>query len=128
MLLAIVLVEGQNPVCRLLCRLKIEPHIYIWVGIRKRDLNISVDLSLFVLIHNINYKLTNFNSIIFKKICTENNSLTVQIFSNLQSHPYFHSEERLVNLVRGRECFVGLYILLVMSGILFRELSSNGGI
>ena len=26
----------------------------------------------------------------------------------LHNHPIFHSEERLVNLVRGRECFVGL--------------------
>ena len=45
---------------------------------------------------------------------TKNNSLTVcTIFFNLQNHPTFHSEERLVNLVRGRECFVGLSILLV---------------
>ena len=38
------------------------------------------------------------------------------MFFNLQNHPTFHSEERLVNLVRGRECFVGLSILLVFAG------------
>ena len=30
---------------------------------------------------------------------------------NLQNHPTVHSEERLVNLVRGREHFVGLSLL-----------------
>ena len=35
----------------------------------------------------------------------------MQIFFNLQNHPTFHSEERLVNLVRRRECSVGLSIL-----------------
>ena len=35
------------------------------------------------------------------------------IVFNLQNHPTFHSEESLVNLVRGRECLVGLSILLV---------------
>ena len=34
-------------------------------------------------------------------------------FFNLQIHPTFHSEEKLVNLERGRVCFVGLSILLV---------------
>ena len=39
--------------------------------------------------------------------------MTVQFFSNLKIHPTFHSEERLVNLVRRREFFAGLSILLV---------------
>ena len=43
----------------------------------------------------------------------KNNSLTVQIFFNLQNHPTFQSKEWLVILVRGRECFVVLSILLV---------------
>ena len=47
------------------------------------------------------------------KLKTKNNSLTVNTFFNLQNHPTFHSEERLVNLERGRECCVGLSILLV---------------
>ena len=33
---------------------------------------------------------------------------------NLQSHPTFHSVERLANLKRGRECFVCLSILLLV--------------
>ena len=42
------------------------------------------------------------------------NLLSVQIFSIIKiTHPTFHSEERFVNLVRGRECFNGLSILLV---------------
>ena len=36
---------------------------------------------------------------------TKDNLLNVQIFPNLQNHPIFHSEERLVNVERGRECF-----------------------
>ena len=48
-----------------------------------------------------------------KKAKTKNNSFSMQIFFNLQYHPTFHSEERMVNLVKGRECFVGLSILLV---------------
>ena len=39
--------------------------------------------------------------------------MTVHIFLNLQNHPTFHSEERLINVVRERECFVGLSRLLV---------------
>ena len=40
--------------------------------------------------------------------------MTVHIFYNLRTnHPTFHSEDRLVNFVRRRECFVGLSILLV---------------
>ena len=34
-------------------------------------------------------------------------------FFSLQNHLTSHSEERLINLTRGRECFVGLSILLV---------------
>ena len=48
-----------------------------------------------------------------KKTKNKNNWLTIQIFFNLQNHPIFHSKEKLVNIVRGRECFVGLSILLV---------------
>ena len=32
---------------------------------------------------------------------------------NLQNHPTFHSEERLINLARGRECFVDLSTYIV---------------
>ena len=46
------------------------------------------------------------------KLKAKTNPLTVQIFFNLQNYPLFHSEELMVNLVRGRECFVGLSILL----------------
>ena len=35
-------------------------------------------------------------------------TLTVQIYNNPQNHPTFHSAERLVHLVRGRERFIGL--------------------
>ena len=48
-----------------------------------------------------------------KNFKPKNNSLNVQTFFNLQNQPTFHSEERLVNLVRGRECFVGLSTFLV---------------
>ena len=44
---------------------------------------------------------------IFKKIKTKNNTFTLYKIQNILS------EERLVNLVRGRECFVILSILLV---------------
>ena len=56
-------------------------------------------------------KLT-FNDL--KKVKTKDYTWTVQIFYNLQNHPTFHSEERLVNLARGRGglCY-SIYILLV---------------
>ena len=38
--------------------------------------------------------------------------LTVQICYDLQNHPTFNSEEMLANSLRGRECFVGLSLLL----------------
>ena len=44
--------------------------------------------------------------------------MTVQIFYNLLNQPTFRSEETLVNLVRRRECFVGLSILLVYGVVL----------
>ena len=73
--------------------------------------NIFVDLSL--LVYPDNTKLhEQFN--VLKNV---NNKiiqwLTVQIFYNLQNRPAFHSEERLVNNVRGRECFVSLSIFSV---------------
>ena len=43
------------------------------------------------------------------------NASTVQIFYYLQNHLNFHSEEMLANFVRGRECFVGLSLILVYS-------------
>ena len=56
-------------------------------------------MSLFALLETvIQTSWTKLNPII-------NYSLTVK---TLHNHPIFHSEERLVNLVRGRECFVGL--------------------
>ena len=48
------------------------------------------------------------NSMIFLK--TENISLPTHFFPSTKSPP-FHSEERLANLERGRECFDGLSIL-----------------
>ena len=52
--------------------------------------NIYLELSLFVLLYNTNFM--NF------------------MFFNLQNHPTFHSQKWLVNLVRERECVVGLYL------------------
>ena len=49
----------------------------------------------------------------FVKTKNKNNTLTVHIFYNLQNHPTFLSDERLVNWARGRECFVGLSVLIV---------------
>ena len=46
----------------------------------------------------------------FFRIKTKNNSMTAQTYFNLQYHPTFHSEERLVNVVRGRECALLVYL------------------
>ena len=76
-------------------------------------------MSLLVLFNNTNFYLkiqtsrTNLNSIKKLKLKQKNNSLTNHIFYNLQNHPIFHSAKRLINFVRGRECFIGLSILLV---------------
>ena len=50
---------------------------------------------------------------IFLKLKTKVIHWLLQISFNLQNYPITHSEETLVNLVRGRECFVGLSKLLV---------------
>ena len=73
--------------------------------------HISMELSLFVLVHNTNFmNKLKFNE--YKKL-KQINSLIEQIFLNLLNHPTFQSVERLVNLGRGREYFVGLSILFV---------------
>ena len=46
----------------------------------------------------------------FFRIKTKNNSMTAQTYFNLQNPPSFHSEERLVNVVRGRECALLVYL------------------
>ena len=81
-------------------------HALIEISLMRRGGNVSVDLSSFVLLYNKNFM----NELKFND---KNNSLTVQIFFNLQNHPTFHSKERLVDLVRGRECFVGLSVFFV---------------
>ena len=81
-------------------------HIHYTVGSRRRGGNISVDLSLFVLLYNTNV-IKNFNLMFFQELKMKNNSLTIHIFFSLQNRdPAVHAEERLVNLERGRECFV----------------------
>ena len=76
----------------------------ISVGLRRRSRNISVDLSLFVLLYNTDFmNKLKFNDFLKLK----------KIFFNLRNHPTFNSEKRLVNLKRGRECSVGLSMLLV---------------
>ena len=86
--------------------------ILVSVGVRRRNGKMSVNLSLFVLLYNTNFmnKLTVYSIICYnlKKFI----DLPVQFFFNLQNHPTCHSGERLVNLEGGRECFVGLSILL----------------
>ena len=48
--------------------------------------------------------------------------LSVNIFFSLQNHPTFHSEEQLVNLARGRECFVAnCWSIYIISYYLFLQ-------
>ena len=77
---------------------------HISVALRRRGGNISVDLSLFVLLYNSNF---------MNKPKFKDSLQTVKFFYNLQNRHTFHSEDRLVNLERGRECFVCLSMLLV---------------
>ena len=73
---------------------------------RKRGGTISVDLALFVIRYNTNFmNKLKLNAFLNHK---QKYYIDCTNFSNLQNHPTFHSEEKLVNLVRGRECFVGL--------------------
>ena len=64
---------------------------------------IGMCLCLFFTSYNTNFK----NKLKCNQIidCTN--------FLNLQNRPNFHSEERLISLVRRGECVVGLSILLV---------------
>ena len=70
------------------------------VGLLRRGGNISVDFS-FLFYFIIQTSWTNLNSMIQKKLIF---LLTIKMFFNQQNHLTFHSEERLANLVRGREC------------------------
>ena len=45
------------------------------------------------------------------------NSLTVQVFFNLENPPTFHSEERLVNLEEQSALMVYLYIISLLGGV-----------
>ena len=82
-------------------------HVRTYIGLRR----IAGNLFLYVLLYNtILLNKLKFNTF-FKKLL-KNNSLTVQIFFIFQNYPTFHSEERLANLVRGRECFVGLSMFM----------------
>ena len=85
------------------------------VGLRRRGENISVDFSLFVLLYTvIRTSCTNLNwMIFFSKLKTKIFHWLYKNFYHPQNHPTFHSEERLVNLVRGKGSFVGLSMLLV---------------
>ena len=69
-------------------------------------------LSLFALLYNINliYKL-KFNDL--KKKLLKTISIDCTNFQQSTLYPTFHSEERLVNLVRERGYFVSLSILIV---------------
>ena len=71
--------------------------------------NIFVDLSLFVLLYNSNImNKIKFTDFVKNKKQKHIIVLYVQIFDNLQNPPTFRSEERLVNLIRRSEYFVGL--------------------
>ena len=59
--------------------------------------NISVDMYFFILLYNANFM----DKLKFKE---RKKFIDRKFFFILQNHPTFHSEERLVNLVRGREC------------------------
>ena len=80
---------------------------------RKYPLVLGGEVEIFLKILLCLFSFIIQNSMILLKTKTKNNSLKLQFFSNLQNHPTFTSEERLVNLQRGRECFVGLSVLLV---------------
>ena len=56
--------------------------------------NISVDLSMFVLLYNTNF----LNKLQFNDLKNPKNLLAITKILNLQNHPTFQSEERLVEL------------------------------
>ena len=79
-------------------------------GLRRRG---GIFLNIFFICFTLYYNFMNILKFKDKKKIWTKNALTVQIFTNLPNHPIFHSEERLVNFVRGGEGFVGLSILVV---------------
>ena len=85
--------------------LKLEPFALTFFGSRRCT---CAYFRGFVFVCLIQTAWTKLNSMIKKKIIDR------KIFFNLQSHPTFHSVERLANLKRGRECFVCLSILLLV--------------
>ena len=69
------------------------------VGLGRRGGNISEDLFVFVCF-TLKYKLHESIQIYIYRL--------YEFLFNLQNHPTFQSEERLVNIVSLRECFIGL--------------------
>ena len=53
--------------------------------------------------------------------------LTLQIVYNTLNHPFFHSKERMINLARGRECFVGLYLQYYYSSLCVQGVPGSAG-
>ena len=83
-------------------------HIFLALGIVHAHIQEGVDLSLSVLFYITKFMIKFKFSDLKNKIKIQQN--TVYINYNPQSHPTFHSEERLVSLLRKRESFVGLTI------------------
>ena len=93
-----------------------------WV--RRRGGNISVDFLL--LLYETKF-LNKFQYDDFLKLIKKITALTVQIHYNLQNHPTSHLVERLVNLKRRREHFVGLSLQCIRgSGSGFKILPPTG--
>ena len=53
--------------------------------------------------------------------------LDCTVLYNLRNRPTFHAEERLVNLARGRECFVDLSIYIRYIVLYIVPLPGDGG-
>ena len=90
-------------------------HAHIYIYVMRRGGTISVDLSLFALLYNTNVmNKIEFNDFLKRiKLILIHRPYTFFSIKSILNHPIFRTGERLVNSVRGRECFVGLSLLLV---------------
>ena len=87
-------------------------HAQIKVGLRRRGENISVDLSLFVLLYTvIRTSCTNLNLMIFFKTENKNILLTVQKFLSSTKSPHFPFRGKIGQLSkRKRELCWSFYV------------------
>ena len=106
----------------------LHPSAHLWGGLRRRNRNISVDLSWFVLLYNTNFN----NKLIFKDFFKNLNIkkfIDCTIFSVNKITPLTTLRKGWSTyIVRRRECFVAhIYIISLCTAAMFWNVQTTWG-